>query len=65
MDAKHSDESLADDQKIISESFSESFSESLSEVNLNKALGRKKTATSFKKVSTKKGKFKFTGYYII
>ena len=53
MDAKHNDESLADDQEIISESFSES----LSEVKLKKALGRKKTATSFKKVSTKRGKF--------
>ena len=61
MHTKHSDESLADDQKITSESFSES----LSEVKLKEALGRKKTATSFKKVNTKKGKFKFTDYYII
>ena len=50
MDIKYSDNSLADDQEIISESFSES----LSQVKLKKALGRKKTATSFKKSTQRK-----------
>ena len=54
MHSKNSTESFSDNQEIVSES--------LSEAQLKEVLGRKKPAASFKKVSTKKGKFRILSY---
>ena len=54
MHSKNSTESFSDNQKIVSES--------LSEARRKEILGRKKPAASFKKVSTKKCKFRILRY---